>query len=93
MMAETYLATNKAFSDFCREYAEGGLGQTSDLLRTSLECQSNQKHFVYYVCELRDKRAANDEGHLTLVLESCNYSLDTQKMSCENNSVVTTFDE
>ena len=89
-LAESYLSTSDKLAAFCLEYSAPEYGQASPLLKNSLACESGEKNILYYVCEVsRTQDSGNDQA--TLVLESCTYSLDRQTISCEDNSVVTTF--
>lgn len=91
-LAETYLSNNGHLTDFCFEYSEQGNDHISGILESSLACESNGKNILYYLC-MQSKTQDSNSGQLTLVLESCSYSLANHKINCENNSVVTSFTE
>ncbi len=91
--ARAYMAQNSELPAFCRDYIETDKAQASALISDSLHCGTNRENIVYYVCELRRSRSSSDKSEVTLVLESCTYTLDDRTISCENKSVVTTFVE
>lgn len=91
--AEAWISTHPQSTDFCQAYTENSGRAVPRLLKGRLECESEESEIVYYVCEAGRSRTSDEDDHVTMVLESCSYSLAKKKLACENNSVVTTLDQ
>ncbi|MCR6650967.1 MAG: hypothetical protein NVV73_05435 [Cellvibrionaceae bacterium] len=86
-LADAYIAVKNQLPDICAAPVTGVSDAIPNLLRGASVCGSSREGFVYYSCQIPSAPAESSP-----VVESCRYSLANQSVSCENRSVVTTFD-
>ena len=90
-LAEAYIASRGALPDICSAVVEGASDGIPNILKSTLVCGSSREGHVYYSCQLPPGHsdARTDQSP---VVETCRYSLAEHSLSCENRSVVTTFE-
>ncbi len=70
--------------DICTTPVVGVADRVPDLLKGTWVCGSSEEGAVYYSCQIPSKDPP--------VIENCRYSLADQSVSCENRTMVTTFE-
>jgi hypothetical protein len=83
-LVDAYILAKGVLPDICATPVAGGSDSVPALLKDAFVCGSSEAGSVYYSCQI----SANDSP----VIESCRYSLADQSMSCENRTMVTTFE-
>lgn len=91
-LVDAYRMSNSALPDLCAAPVVGVSDRIPDLLKGASVCGSGKEGFVYYACQLPAAPASTHEEE-SPVIETCRYSLVDQSVSCENRSVMTTFEE
>jgi hypothetical protein len=90
-LVDAHIATKGALPDICSAPVKEILDGIPDLLKGALVCGSSKEGSVHYSCQIPSLKAGTPSEEVP-VIESCRYSLVDQSVSCENRSVVTTFE-
>jgi len=91
-IVDAYVATAGALPDICAVPVVGVSDHIPQLLKSTLVCGSSKDGSVYYSCQLPPGHPGTPSDH-SPVIETCRYSLEEKALSCENRSVVTTFED
>lgn len=83
-LVDAYVLAKGGLPDICATSVAGVSDSVPALLKDASVCGSSEEGAVYYSCQI----PSNDSP----VIESCRYSLADQSMSCENRTLVTTFE-
>lgn len=89
--ADAYIASKGKLPDLCTGEEVEILDNIPALLQNAVVCGSSEKGAVYYSCQLPSDQLG-EASDPSPVIETCRYSLVDQSVSCENRSVVTTFE-
>ena len=90
-LVDSHIATKDKLPDICSEPVKEISDGIPDLLKGALVCGSSKEGSVHYSCQIPSVKPGTPSVDAT-VIESCRYSLVDQSVSCENRSVVTTFE-
>ncbi len=83
-LADGHIRAKGVLTDICTTPVAGVSDRVPDLLKGTLVCGSSEEGAVYYSCQIPSKDPP--------VIENCHYSLADQSVSCENRTMVTTFE-
>lgn len=90
-LADDFVAKHNALPDLCQQSVLGVSDSIPARISSTVVCGSSKENAIYYSCELSNQ--FNEATRESIqVVETCRYSLSDQSLSCENRSVVTTFD-
>lgn len=90
-LVDAYITAKGSLPDICAAPPTEILSGVPELLKDNSVCGSSREGAVHYACQLPLTQSANPSDN-SPVIESCRYSLLDQSVSCENRSVVTTFE-
>lgn len=90
-LVDAYITAKGSLPDICAAPPVEILSGVPDLLKGNSVCGSSREGAVHYSCQLPMAQSATSSDN-SPVIESCRYSLLDQSVSCENRSVVTTFE-
>lgn len=85
--ADAYIAEHKVLPDLAAAPIKGLSDRLSPSLVNAHVGGSSTAQAVFYSCELYNPAAA-DTGTLT-VIERCSYSLESRRIDCRNESIMT----